>query len=1569
MFKVHRHDRNSVNKIIFSPRNNMTEKIMENVINELNWIDLASGLSSDSLEFDFYNATAFLGDSSDIITMVNFEDAGSQTNNFTYSIRTLVQGPRYELEEPFREFFYDLQHAESYVTPSLGWLQWAIDKSYIEYIGNRSVLKKLQFRYRTNFIPDYVQVIQSFINMCMVLAPLPFFLYKASKFSYAKGNGFQNLMRLAGVSYNVYRISHLLFTVVTSSIYATIIAGILKWSSHPILPYSNPVIIYISIVLYFLNVNSLAFVTSTISSDYHYNNSLAMLVYIITFLVGFKWFTQKMTTETTRIIVCCLLPHSPIFMFWDNVIYLENLGKGVTFSEINKMHGYHLPVTVIWLVLLLHIVWLLILDWYLDHVIPSKFGVTRKWTFIFKRKMLSSKRRKSVNFHVTAEQNVRVLRDSRYFEDLPSHAEIAVKVTKLTKIYKSKSGGVVALDKVSLDVFRGEVTVLLGNRGAGKSTLMGIISGMQAPSSGKVYINGMDNVLRLSEVMDNVSFCPKQIVLYRYLTVRENITFFEKLKKFQEKSIVDDLITQLQMTEYENLLRDQLPRGLRRCLQVACCIASGAEILVFDEPTHKMGIEAKHRVWDLIMKLRGRKTVIMSTPILEEASALGDRIVILNKGKVRCFGSPSFLSNAIGIGLNLTIRLHEPTYLEDVQNLVELAIPNVKSQVYGSRSVTFMLPQKERDSFINLIDTLEQKKRDLGITTMDVGVSMQAVYLEFIDQFNDEDVILEAQYEDAIMEKRKDWRVVRTQFLILIKRVYHYVWMKKYQFTMMQVILPIIILFLVTLTTNRKYGYSKFGPLKSDVDTLVFDLGPYKRNAVNDVVDKYGVYPLFSKNVEKDLDLLPVSPEKTVGLKMSRTTTKMFLPDDPYALTKSVNMFSNLYLNIHMPKANKTIITRYKPINKLNNVVEPKPVFLCVIWAVWVSFCSMLTLAPFIMLAIMERKTGTRDIHIMAGCSALVHWSSKLIAYMSIYLAIVPISVLLTALCFDFDNTFNHLEFLGVLFLILIVFAIAFLAHLQFLSFILHDYVAIGQIYFMSFGFGIIVPVFLTALEFQGIENEAIRITFIIMMVLVYISPLFVFTDSLFQLVLLARLNTYCVLNKHLCPNLIVNNENFSSKICCDSSSKVPYSYFDATSTINIIVLVMHVFLYMTIVILLQKRIIQYWIERILFYKYKPPQQRYFNNGVEMEKAVVRDRYLIKQFSNEVLMAHKLYKTFYRCMKKLQADDAIQGITFLAKKGECIGVLGPTGAGKSTLLRLLAGCLPMTRGDSWVAGYNIRADRNKYLRKVGLVTTTGQLDRFYTGYENLVLICQLAGYSKIAAERLSTLLLQDLGLNSYANTLVDKYNHSCWQRLLLCVVYVLDPAVAFIDEPMVNVEHGTRSIIARAIRKIVASGTTCIVAESSLDWYQMESVYNRLAILYGGQFAAIGQASDVVGNLTTGYSVHIKLKVPKAYWCSQASLAESLTEANIDIDRANEIQALKDDFKTEFVSSVVAQENVCMLFFYIENEELALSYNELYSKLHKLIDKHKNIMESYTFNKTTIEEVFWRIPYLIDHFT
>lgn len=80
---------------------------------------------------------------------------------------------------------------------------------------------------------------------------------------------------------------------------------------------------------------------------------------------------------------------------------------------------------------------------------------------------------------------------------------------------------------------------------------------------------------------------------------------------------------------------------------------------------------------------------------------------------------------------------------------------------------------------------------------------------------------------------------------------------------------------------------------------------------------------------------------------MSRSTTEMFLPDDPYAVTKSVNMLSNLYLNIHMPMANKTIVTRYKLTKGPINVKQPKPAFLCMIWAVWVSFCKYIPVGFF----------------------------------------------------------------------------------------------------------------------------------------------------------------------------------------------------------------------------------------------------------------------------------------------------------------------------------------------------------------------------------------------------------------------------------------------------------------------------------------------------------------------------------------------------------------------------------------------------------------------------------------------
>lgn len=80
---------------------------------------------------------------------------------------------------------------------------------------------------------------------------------------------------------------------------------------------------------------------------------------------------------------------------------------------------------------------------------------------------------------------------------------------------------------------------------------------------------------------------------------------------------------------------------------------------------------------------------------------------------------------------------------------------------------------------------------------------------------------------------------------------------------------------------------------------------------------------------------------------------------------------------------------------------------------------------------------------------------------------------------------------------------------------------------------GIIVPVFMVAIEFQGIESQPFKVLFLIILVFSYISPLYVFSDSLFNLVLFARLNSYCVLNQHLCPDLFVNDESFSTAVCC----------------------------------------------------------------------------------------------------------------------------------------------------------------------------------------------------------------------------------------------------------------------------------------------------------------------------------------------------------------------------------------------------------------------------------------------------
>ena len=211
-------------------------------------------------------------------------------------------------------------------------------------------------------------------------------------------------------------------------------------------------------------------------------------------------------------------------------------------------------------------------------------------------------------------------------------------VVALTGITKSYGNGVTALDNVSLSLRRGEIVALLGPNGAGKSTAVKLMMGLSAPNSGEVRIFGGDprsTATRLhTGAMLQVGRAPEM------LRVREHLDIFRGY--YPNPMAYPDLIQAAGLEGLETRMFGQLSGGQKQRVLFALALAGDPDLLFLDEPTVGLDIEARRGMWKQIRSLAARgKTVLLTMHYLEEADALAHRIVVLNKGRIVCEGTPS----------------------------------------------------------------------------------------------------------------------------------------------------------------------------------------------------------------------------------------------------------------------------------------------------------------------------------------------------------------------------------------------------------------------------------------------------------------------------------------------------------------------------------------------------------------------------------------------------------------------------------------------------------------------------------------------------------------------------------------------------------------------------------------------------------------------------------------------------------------------------------------------------------------------------------------------------------------
>ena len=213
-----------------------------------------------------------------------------------------------------------------------------------------------------------------------------------------------------------------------------------------------------------------------------------------------------------------------------------------------------------------------------------------------------------------------------------------------------KFGDTTALDGLNLQVKSGEIFGIVGPDGAGKTTLMRILTGILTPDSGKAYVENLETVKNAEKIKKIIGYMSQRFGLYPYLTVIENIKFYADIysvPKQEYLSRLDELLGFSNLTPFKRRLAGNLSGGMKQKLGLACTLIHTPKVLFLDEPTNGVDPVSRRDFWRILNKLVAEKvTIFVSTAYLDEAERC-NRVGLLNQGKLIAADTPANVKKLI----------------------------------------------------------------------------------------------------------------------------------------------------------------------------------------------------------------------------------------------------------------------------------------------------------------------------------------------------------------------------------------------------------------------------------------------------------------------------------------------------------------------------------------------------------------------------------------------------------------------------------------------------------------------------------------------------------------------------------------------------------------------------------------------------------------------------------------------------------------------------------------------------------------------------------------------------------
>ena len=283
----------------------------------------------------------------------------------------------------------------------------------------------------------------------------------------------------------------------------------------------------------------------------------------------------------------------------------------------------------------------------------------------------------------------------------------------------SKSfGSVKALHNVSIKVEPGEVVAFLGPNGAGKTTAISLMLGLRSPTSGSARIFGQNP--REPKNRSRIGVMLQESGVPGLLKVRELIELFTKF--YSNPLMVSKVLEMANLTEKKDAIASTLSGGQKQRLYFALAVCGNPDVLFLDEPSVALDVESRRSFWTEISGFaKTGKTVILTTHYLEEADALANRIIVINKGEIVAQGSPNQIKARVG-GKNISFKLegNQSKLLENVQNIQRFNITGESVNLYTHQ------PEKVLQEIF---------ARGLDISNLSVtGAGLEEAFVEITEQ-------------------------------------------------------------------------------------------------------------------------------------------------------------------------------------------------------------------------------------------------------------------------------------------------------------------------------------------------------------------------------------------------------------------------------------------------------------------------------------------------------------------------------------------------------------------------------------------------------------------------------------------------------------------------------------------------------------------------------------------------------------------------------------------------------------------------------------------------------------------